>query len=1281
MHPELSHLSASERKALLVSFGRALASFDPLTRDRGLAYAREGRVIRLTVTATGVEALVRGQLDYTTSAERHREGISYACECPAFERERRCKHLAAALFAAGASGPGRESYDPQASKLPKLVERYPNLPLRSLASRLALYTGQRIPVPADGWRSIADYVKTLPPEAPSVIARAIEAHETEILETLETLSSFRPPELEPSRLPGFRRAYQSVAALFGKIVSNVTVTEHLPGPLDARHPGFSFVYRASQRKLVVREVASSTLDTPLSYELTFPVDPDAELLVARPVSLFSMRASYWEAFVLREILTALAERRVPALAELEADLGKPVWEQLLDGVAPPEAEPDIDTREEIAFSLTPFAATYLDVRAHGRSLTKTGKPKWRRVPIETLADGSSPAPPTVRKLARVLSGTPGRDKGMARIDVASASGHELLAIFSGVEVLAWEPRAGDTNAPDPMDLAVGDLSMVLALDDQGTARPVFRIGAREAAHEVTREVLQRGQLSGTGFWGYVKDARVYSAAVPKALRPWLESYLRDGAALTFPPEAMEKVTARLAPLVASGAAEVPKAAMGAETTAKVRAALRIEWRPEGSAALELLVSVHPDAPLVEPGVGPQVYTFRDAEGNRLYVDRDFAEETRVLSAACQALPSFVTWQSRFGFTSDVHDTLALAKLLAENSPVARVETKTGVAPTVFDWESTDRTLTVSKQGAYFAVRGDVRLEGKGLTLGELLDAMRLARRYVRLGEGRYVELPEDVEKTLVELATAADLAASARARDEDGTLQTRVHDAFTTMLAEAESLFHRASGFDVRAHEKALRAARKKPKAAPRIERGELRPYQVEGVEWMLGLAAWAPGCILADDMGLGKTVQTAALLWARRKLGPQLVVAPASVSSNWVVELERFVPSLRVLWLNEQRHLDPSKLGPGDVLVVSYGLLARVAPTFEKTELTTLVIDEAQFLKNALTQRSSLVRALSRTFTVALTGTPLENHLGDLWSIVDQVFPGLLGTEDTFRERFRKPIETGPGDGRKLFALSRLVAPFLLRRTRKEVLRELPPREEITRFVTLSAGEAEKYAALRKACEVTFGKRKKGETVAQARIVLLAALTRLRQLACDASLVDPEWTEPSSKLDMLVEITSELAQAKSRVLVFSQFTQLLDRALVRLRAAGLRVAYLAGDTPTTSRRDVVDAFQRGEFDVFCVSLMAGGTGLNLTHANYVIHLDPWWNPAAEEQATSRAHRMGQTEPVTVFRLVSKGTIEEAILDLHAKKRDLASAVLEGKAAASSLTPEDLLALVRFGEA
>jgi SNF2 family DNA or RNA helicase len=389
-------------------------------------------------------------------------------------------------------------------------------------------------------------------------------------------------------------------------------------------------------------------------------------------------------------------------------------------------------------------------------------------------------------------------------------------------------------------------------------------------------------------------------------------------------------------------------------------------------------------------------------------------------------------------------------------------------------------------------------------------------------------------------------------------------------------------------------------------------------------------------------------------------------------------MPSLVVRWYNEDRSKPFGELGPRDVLVVSYNLLQRQSALFRERHWSTVVIDEAQYVKNILAQRSDAVRSLSRDFTIALTGTPLENHLGELFSIVDIAFPGLLGDEQAFREHFRRPIEAHR-ESERLALLGSLLGPFLLRRTRASVLQELPPREDITEHLDLSLQERKRYLALRKVCEESLTKRKSDETPAQLRIALLAALTRLRQMACDVRLVDPEFDGPSTKIVRAVELARQLASEGNYAIVFSQFTQFLDKVRAALIEAGLRVASLTGETPTTARKPLIDAFQAGEYDVFCVSLLAGGTGLNLTKASYVIHLDPWWNPAAEEQATSRAHRMGQTNPVTVYRLVARGTIEEAVLEMHADKRELASTVLEGKGNPKAITSAELLHLLRFG--
>jgi SNF2 family DNA or RNA helicase len=428
--------------------------------------------------------------------------------------------------------------------------------------------------------------------------------------------------------------------------------------------------------------------------------------------------------------------------------------------------------------------------------------------------------------------------------------------------------------------------------------------------------------------------------------------------------------------------------------------------------------------------------------------------------------------------------------------------------------------------------------------------------------------------------------------------------------------------------------------------------------------------------MGLGKTVQTAAVLRERAARGPALIVAPASVVSNWARELARFVPSLRTRSWNDDKAAHEG-LGAGDVLLASYGLVQRRAEGLSGTRFSTVVLDEAHFVKNSDARRSHAVKGLERDFTIALTGTPLENHLGELKSLMDVALPGVLGSDASFRERFRRPIEAG-GDDVRLAALSRLLSPFMLRRTRAEVLSELPPREEIVEIVDPSDDERQRYVALRDACAMAFAqdKRQKKETSAQLRIALLAALTRLRQLSCDVALVDPAWDKGSAKTSRIVDIVKQIVDEGAHVLVFSQFKTFVERIHAALEEAGVKPALLTGDTRTAARVDVIDAFQRGEHGALCVSLMAGGTGLNLTRATYVVHADPWWNPAVEEQATSRAHRMGQDQPVTVYRLITRGTIEEAVLSMHAEKRKLAEGVLAGKSARTTLPTEDLLALL-----
>ena len=407
--------------------------------------------------------------------------------------------------------------------------------------------------------------------------------------------------------------------------------------------------------------------------------------------------------------------------------------------------------------------------------------------------------------------------------------------------------------------------------------------------------------------------------------------------------------------------------------------------------------------------------------------------------------------------------------------------------------------------------------------------------------------------------------------------------------------------------------------------------------------------------------------------VGPALVVAPTSVVANWAEELQRFAPSLRaVTYAESGRSATLADLGAGDVLLVSYGLLLRDAEAFAGRAWGTLVLDEAQALKNAATQRAKAVAELQADFRLALTGTPVENRLADLWSLMNLLNPGLLGNDRRFAERFGNPIERLQ-DAPARQRLKRLVAPFILRRTKAQVLSDLPPRTETVWHVEPDAEERALLEALRRDATERVARLPGPQRAFQ----VLAELTRLRRAACDPRLVAPEHQRPGAKVLAFGQLAADLAAAGHRALVFSQFTDFLDLLGAQLDSQGIPHQRLDGSTPAATRAQRVAAFQRGEGTVFLISLKAGGFGLNLTAADYVVIADPWWNPAAEDQASGRAHRIGQQRPVTVYRLVTTGSVEERIVALHHDKRALADSLLDGQDSAAPLDAEALLALLR----
>ena len=469
-----------------------------------------------------------------------------------------------------------------------------------------------------------------------------------------------------------------------------------------------------------------------------------------------------------------------------------------------------------------------------------------------------------------------------------------------------------------------------------------------------------------------------------------------------------------------------------------------------------------------------------------------------------------------------------------------------------------------------------------------------------------------------------------------------------------------------------------------------LRQYQVEGYQWMSRLNYWGAGALLADDMGLGKTIQTITFLLSKADEGPALVIAPASVAPNWKVEFEKFAPSLHVRMLNfESDRIDAIRHAEaGDVVVCTYMLLLSVKDEIIRKQWNTICLDEAHIIKNRGAKTSAVAMKLQSKNRIMLTGTPVQNHLGELWNLFQFVNPGLLGTFEDFNRHFIQPIEhssqftvhssqlnpqtsnLNPQSSNPQAQLDRLVKPFMLRRTKDKVARELPEKEEIYQHVTMSETEQLAYEAMRQKAEAMLLANGPGTL----SINTLAEITRLRLAACCQSKV-------TALLELLQTVTDGYEQLpveqRGGALVFSQFTTYLADIRQTLDDASIPYLYIDGSVPIKERQRLVEKYQSGECPVFLISLKAGGLGLNLTRANYVIHMDPWWNPAIEAQATDRTHRIGQQRAVTVYHLISEGTIEEKIQRLHERKQALVTNILAATDMSHKLTGEELLEMVR----
>ncbi len=733
--------------------------------------------------------------------------------------------------------------------------------------------------------------------------------------------------------------------------------------------------------------------------------------------------------------------------------------------------------------------------------------------------------------------------------------------------------------------------------------------------------------------------------------------------------------------------------------------LVMQMKPQGkdNYALSIFVRPLPQGRFrYPPGCGEPVIADTDRQGHRTRVRRDLQAEHDNYTQLLQAcdLPD----------ATPAHYILSTEQLL----PVVGYAQQ-NAETIVCEWPEGQqlkirrRSTTASWSGAirrndngWFEIEGSVEIDqNRIVSLSQLLDLASSSQgRFIRLGEGEFLQLSEVLQRQLMNL--------NAIATRSHGHLQMSPFSAAVLGEDILDGELQLTADDELRRIRQRILDSSTYSPDVPTTLNATLRPYQVEGFQWMSRLNKWGAGALLADDMGLGKTVQTIAFLLSKADEGPALVVAPASVAPNWKTELERFAPSLNVLMLNftDNRRKMVANARHHDVVVTTYGLLLSVKDYVTSRQWTTICLDEAHIIKNRGAKTSAVAMQLKGDYRIMLTGTPVQNHLDELWNLFQLVTPGLLGTFEEFARRFIPPIEQH-GDKMMQQALARLAGPFMLRRTKDKVAHELPEKEEIYQHVTLTDNEQTLYEVMRQKAEALLMEEMDAlpSRVGDAHLATpsaapratgrgvsattLAEITRLRQCSCDARLVQ-EGREvfaekDGSKIIALVELLQTIIEGlpvsdgvmQGGVLVFSQFTSYLALIRQALDREQIPYLYLDGEVSIKTRQKLVEEYQNGACPVFLISLKAGGLGLNLTRANYVIHMDPWWNPAIEEQAADRVHRIGQLRPVTVYHLIAEGTIEEKIQRLHERKRQLVHDVLSSADASYRLTGEELLNMVR----
>ena len=669
-----------------------------------------------------------------------------------------------------------------------------------------------------------------------------------------------------------------------------------------------------------------------------------------------------------------------------------------------------------------------------------------------------------------------------------------------------------------------------------------------------------------------------------------------------------------------------------------------------------------------PGDGVSEYIEADEEGKPYRVIRDLQKEQDNLNDLTDFItntPSYSVFNNTQLEIRETENLLPLLEFLHDRPDDYAME-----------WPEGSEIKFKGKAGAscweiglttdiqWFGLEGNVNVGGTSIPLKKVLkegDFSEEAGEFVRIGEKEYIRISKAIQRQL----------AALQGMMTGGSLQVSKYQ--VGKLAEVLGM----GGLKVTQNEdyqKQLGRMKEAYEMIPEVPanlNATLRDYQLDGYRWMSRLAHWGAGGCLADDMGLGKTVQTIAFMLSQADKGPSLVIAPTSVVPNWEREIRKFAPDLTPIIINHvgERAMVVRNTNPWDIVIASYGILTNSTDALLEKEWNVICLDEAHQIKNRWTKVSKAAMDLKGSSRIILTGTPVQNSLNDLWNLFQFINPGMLGNFDHFRETYSsKNVDEAT---KRLESLKLLTQPFILRRTKDQVLDELPKKTEIDYLVSLSPDEMASYEKMRSYFEGQFM-----DGGGKADISVFEGLTKLRLACCSLSIQDAMWKAESSKLQELRYLLQHIYNADSHMLIFSQFTTFLGLAKKVLKDIGIPFLYLDGGTSLEQRAELVEQFQKGECNMFLISLKAGGLGLNLTAANYVILLDPWWNPSIEEQAIDRAYRIGQTQDVTVIRMLAEHTIEQKIVQLQDKKRNISDNILQGTGSSNTLTYEEIMEMV-----